>query len=84
MPNNLAAFDPEHAVAMAEAFHSAWDLLTLGGNAQDRRVNVQSARETLALRIIEAAKAGERDAARLRDDALAYLANRSVQKRARS
>jgi hypothetical protein len=69
---------------MAEAFHSAWDLLTLGGNAQDPRVNVQSARETLALRIIEAAKAGERDATRLRDDALAYLTNLSVQKRARS
>ena len=40
--------------------------------------HAEAARELLALRIIEIAQLGERDPARLRADALAYLARTNL------
>ena len=42
----------------------------------------QSGRETLAMRIIETAQSGDHNVERLRDDALAHLANQKIWKRA--
>jgi hypothetical protein len=64
------SFDPEVTKLMGNTLDAAWVSLTPGETAPHKR---GWARETLALRIIEAVKGGERDAARLRQDALVYL-----------
>jgi len=56
-------FDPEATNAMSVAFDSVCHELKL--SAEDRR-----SRETIAMRIIELARRGERDARRLRDRVL--------------
>ena len=80
MPSKSTAFNPEAATAMGDAFNAAWDSLT--GAADYCGGTAESAREVLAMRIIETAQAGERNVTRLRDDALAHLANLRIQKRA--
>jgi hypothetical protein len=64
------SFDPQLTNAMGNALDAAWASLSPGETAPHKRV---WARETLALRIIESVKGGERDITRLRQDALAYL-----------
>ena len=73
-------FDAETADAMREAFKAAWASLMASGPIE--KDGVEAFRETLAMRIIDNAQAGERDVTRLRDDALAYLASLKVQKQA--
>jgi hypothetical protein len=68
---------PEHADAMGEVFRAAWGSLT--SHADYREGTADWERETLLLRIIETAQAGKRDVNRLRDDALAHLANLRLQ-----
>jgi hypothetical protein len=80
MPERFKTFDPKSATAMGDAFNAAWDSLTRHADYKDGTEDW--ARETLALRIIETAQGGETDAERLRDDALAHLANLRIQKRA--
>ena len=67
---------------LGEAFNAAWHSLIASGYADAADVNPESAREVIALRIIERAQAGERDITRLHDDALTYLANEQNQKKA--
>ena len=61
---------------MGAAFNAALDALP---DTPDQ-ARADWIRDTLAMRIIEKAQSGERDITRLRDDALAYLANLTVQK----
>jgi hypothetical protein len=62
------AFDPDTTSTLGQAFDMARALL--GHTPQPTAV-----REAIAKSIIEAAKAGERDAVRLRDAGLASLSN---------
>ena len=59
---------------MSDAFSSAWESVKSSGDPQMVDGKAEWARETLALRIIDKAQAGERDVIRLRDDALEHLA----------
>jgi len=56
------AFDPKDVAAMAAALDDVCKILSLNGDS--------SARETIAVRIIELAKAGMRDPKSLRDRVL--------------
>jgi hypothetical protein len=67
---------------MREAFNAAWDCVKSDGSPDLADGKAEWARETLALRIIDRAQAGERDVQRLRVDALAHLANARMQKQA--
>ena len=82
MPKRSAAFNPEAANAMAEAFHAAWQSLKDCGSVDAAPYKADRAREVLAMRIIATASGGERDVTRLRDDALTHLANLKAQKQA--
>jgi hypothetical protein len=53
------AFDPETVVAMARAFDQAWRQLSLGRRAEPEMT------KSIAGKIIELARDGERDAERL-------------------
>lgn len=64
------SFDPAITNLMGCALDSAWASLSPGETAPHKR---DWARETMALRIIEAVKGGERDNTRLRQEALLYL-----------
>jgi hypothetical protein len=57
-----SAFEPEATQAMSVAFDDACQILRLNGD--------ERAREAVATRIIELARRGERDPARLRDAVL--------------
>jgi hypothetical protein len=67
-------FDPAVAIVIREAFGSAWESLKSNGSPDMVDGKAEWARETIALRIIDMAQRGERDASKLRDDALAFLA----------
>ena len=75
-------FDPQVAMVMSEAFSSAWDVVRIEPDMKDGKADW--ARETLALRIIETTQGGEHDVDRLRDDAVAHLADAKVQAQAAS
>src|SRR5438874_13829922 len=59
---NQSAFEPETVHAMSAAFDEVCRALDLNGDFR--------ARETIAVRVIELARRGERDAIRLRDRVL--------------
>jgi hypothetical protein len=66
-------FDPDTAHAMGLAFDTAW-LKLLGSRSELAfSADADRTREELAMRIIDLAKDGERDANRLRDDAVAFV-----------
>ena len=67
---NQSAFEPETVRAMSAAFDEVCRALDLNGDFR--------ARETIAVRVIELARRGERDAIRLRDRVLRE-ANGSVE-----
>jgi hypothetical protein len=67
------SFDPEATDAMGVAFDSAWQVLEASGKFFNSHFTADWARKTIATRIIDMALRGERDPARLSDDALAYL-----------
>jgi hypothetical protein len=61
--HNDAAFSPEDIKTMSHALEDACNALKVNGDAK--------AREAVAIRIIELARRGERDAANLRDRVVA-------------
>jgi len=63
-------FSPEAAKAMEIAFDSAWDVLVTSGSELAATSFSQQTRDDLAMRIIDAAKAGEHNADVLREIAL--------------
>jgi hypothetical protein len=63
---------------LAAALDDAWRSLQKSGVYFTSRGHAEAIRERLALRIIEMAKVGERNAARLRDDALLDLAGSNL------
>jgi hypothetical protein len=73
-----ACFDPQVAMAMSAAFNSAWEAVKDAPDMADGKADW--ARETLGLRIIEAAQRGEHNVARLQEDALMYLAKANRQR----
>ena len=79
MPSRFAqSFDPELADTMREAFNLALE----AAKASVPTDELEWVRETLALRIIDTALGGESKFDRLRDDALAFLANAKMKKQA--
>jgi hypothetical protein len=68
------AFDPHEVRTLVAAFDKAWESVQASGAIFDTDTKVESARAILAKHIIEAAKHGERDRGRLRDGAVAALA----------
>jgi len=68
------AFDPHEVLTLVPAFDKAWESVQASGAIFDTDTKVESARAILAKHIIEAAKHGERDRGRLRDGAVAALA----------
>jgi hypothetical protein len=76
--NGEATFDPETVRVLVAALDDAWRSLQKSGVCFTSRGHAEATRERLALRIIEMAKVGERNAARLRDDALLDLARSNL------
>ena len=72
------AFDDNAVRVMVEALDQAWKAVQENGASVAAKGHAKAARELLALRIIEIAQLGEHDPARLRDDALAYLARTNL------
>jgi hypothetical protein len=70
------SFDPETAALLATALDAAWDVVVKSGSPLAAADRAPFIREQLAKRIIESANTGERDKARLVEDAIAYLAAR--------
>jgi hypothetical protein len=75
---DASAFDPESVRVMSDAFEDAWQSLQISGTAVQNVQKQDERRSILARRIIKVAKTGERDRHRLRDAALAYLAESIV------
>ena len=69
-----AAFDPETVEVLASAFDTAWQRVEKSGSALALGEDAATTRETLAKRIIAAARAGERDKNRLVEQALSSVA----------
>ncbi|HET9904336.1 MAG TPA: hypothetical protein VFQ27_11620 [Xanthobacteraceae bacterium] len=67
------SLDPETAKMLGGAFEEAWALLESSGNPLTRPPHAEETREQLALHIINAARHGEREIARLRDSAVALI-----------
>ena len=63
-------FDPETVITLGIAFDDAWRSLQKSGAHFTSSRAVEATRERLAQHIVESARRGERDAGRLRDDAL--------------
>jgi hypothetical protein len=72
------AFDPDEVKVLTQAFDQAWQAVEKSGICLSSDAYKNAAREVLALRIIEIARLGERDANRLREDALLYLARTNL------
>jgi hypothetical protein len=69
-----AAFDSDTTRLLAGAFETAWAALKASGDTLADEPNASRARDLLARRIIELGRRGERDQARLVEDALGHLA----------
>jgi hypothetical protein len=67
------SFDPETTAILASAFEEVWTTVVRSGSSLPTEEGASVIREKLAMRIIATAAGGERDKARLVDDALAYL-----------
>jgi hypothetical protein len=72
--NGGTTFDPDTVRVLGDALDEAWRSLQTTGVYFTSRGQAEATRETLALRIIEMAKHGERNVNRLRDEALEHLA----------
>jgi len=59
------AFDPDEVALMSRAFDAAWKELTDMGHVSTAPYQAKQTREILAKRIIDLARRGERDPARL-------------------
>jgi hypothetical protein len=80
-PDAAGAFDPETVRVLTDALDEAWRSLQTTGFYFRSRGQAEATRETLARRILEMAKLGERDRLRLRDDALDHLAQSNAGRR---
>lgn len=69
-----SAFDPELIETLVAAYEEAWKKVEQSGSAFASPRYRRAAQEIVAKRIIEMAQRGEREPARLADDAAAYLA----------
>jgi len=69
-----SAFDPEIIEILVAAYEDAWKKIEQSGSAFASPRYRRAAQEIVAKRIIEVAQRGEREPARLADDAVAYLA----------
>ena len=67
-----AWFEPDEVQILVAAFDKAWETVQASGMVY-AQANAEAVRAILAKHIIEAAKQGERDHARLRDGALLAL-----------
>jgi hypothetical protein len=76
LKDHSGAFDPEEVRILVAAFEKAWASVQASGAIFE--TDAESARAILAKHIIEAAKQGERDHGRLRDDALVALAQSNL------
>ena len=79
-------FDPEAVRILTTALNEAWKAInTTGVSFASRgfasRGHAEAARETLAKRIIELARNGERDQCRLSEDALLHLTQQNLKTR---
>jgi hypothetical protein len=72
--DQATVIDPDTVLILTSALDEAWQSLQAGGVDFSSRAQADAARESLALRIIEMAKLGERDQRRLSKDALVHLA----------
>jgi len=77
---DASAFDPEVIEILNDAFEGAWQSLNTGGSNVHLGGHEEQTSEILARCIIELAKLGERDPHRLRDAALAHLAEANVRR----
>jgi hypothetical protein len=69
-----SAFDPEIIEILVAAYEDAWEKIEQSGSIFASPRYRRAAQEIVAKRIIEMAQRGEREPARLTDDAVAYLA----------
>jgi hypothetical protein len=77
---DASAFDPEAIRILSDAYEDAWQSLHVGGTTLHLDGQEVQTSEILARCIIELAKLGERDRRRLRDAALAHLAEANVRR----
>jgi hypothetical protein len=77
---DASAFDPESLNILTGAFEDAWQALQTTGTTFHFDGHAEQTREILARCIIAVAKLGERDRDRLRDAALAHLAQANIRK----
>jgi hypothetical protein len=76
--SQVELLDTTVAASLGQAFNEAWQALLKSGLHRFSSMSDDDLKEILACRIIELANKGERDPARLRDDALSYLAERGL------
>ena len=76
--NGDGTFDPEAVRVLTAALDDAWRSLQISGAYFKSLGHAEATRERLALRIIEMAMLGERDPARLSEDALLHLAQSNL------
>jgi hypothetical protein len=81
-PSHLytSVFDPEDIQMLSDAYEGAWQSLHATGTTFHLDGQEEHTSEILARSIIAVAKLGERDHRRLRDAALAHLAEAIVRK----
>ena len=69
-----SAFDPEVIETLVRAYEDAWRQIENSGSAIASPRYRRAAQEIVAKRIIETAQRGEREPAKLAEDAVSYLA----------
>jgi hypothetical protein len=84
LAEHLGVFDPDDIRILVAAFDKAWEAVQASGVIFDGKAKADSARAILAKHIIAAAKHGEFDQGRLRDGALAALAQSNLRSAPRS
>jgi hypothetical protein len=67
------SFDPETVKAMGLAFDAAWQRLLEAGTSLASSGYAEVTREAIALHIIDAVHRGQRDVAKLQEDAVAFV-----------
>jgi (2Fe-2S) ferredoxin len=77
LAEHSGAFDPDEVHILIAAFDKAWETIQASGVVY-AQAKAEAVRAILAKHIIEAAKQGERDYARLRDGALLALAQSNL------
>jgi hypothetical protein len=77
---DASAFDPESIQVLCDAFEDAWRALHTSGTTSHLGGQEEQTSEMLARYIIELAKLGERDPRRLREAALAHLAEANIRR----